>query len=646
MAIDLILGTAGHIDHGKSSLVRALTGTDPDRLPEEKQRGITIDLGFAHLALGQYHLGIVDVPGHERFVRNMLAGATGIDVALLVVAADEAVKQQTREHLDILKLLDIPTGVVALTKCDVPTAEWMDLVEEEVRELVAGSFLAEAPIVRTSATSGHGLAALKDALAQAAAIAAVARAPRLAAPFRLPIDRTFTIAGHGTVVTGSVASGRARVGDELLLEPGGQKVRLRGLQNHDEPVEEIHAGQRAALNLAGVHHSEIVRGQELGTPGHLTAARLMTVELTLLDDVPTKLKHRTRVRLHLGTGEYMASVLLLSDDALVAGGTALAQLLLSQPAVATWNQPLVLRSESPVRTIGGGRVLDPAASRIRRRHPRELEQAAALGSDDPLVRTGAALYFAGLRQWTSEEISRSAGHVDVAAVLKALEDAGDLRRLPISPTRELTVHRLALEELFERVEQLLAHEHDRFPLRTMLDRSRLVHRLDYLGSTHVIDAVLDAMQQAGRLRASPRGIALPGRGPQLSANEQKLIDQIIEQYRAAGFQPPSVEEVLAGVTRNQQSVPQLLALAEAEGRLVRVSDEFYLHAEADQQMRSMLNERMQQGQGLTVSEIRELLGTSRKYAVPICEYLDQSGFTRREGDMRFLNQAPSEVKAL
>src|SRR5262245_54496041 len=269
MSLDLILGTAGHIDHGKTSLIRALTGVDTDRLPEEKRRGITIDLGFAALDLPPYRLGIVDVPGHERFVRNMLAGATGMDLAMLVVAADDSVNQQTREHLEILRLLDLKGGVIALTKCDLAEPSWLTLVEDEIRALVAGSPLAAAPIVRTSIVTGAGLEDLRAALLAAAQAAAPRIPTPEASPFRMAIDRTFTLAGHGTVVTGSITSGRVRAGDELRIEPGGLNARVRGLHNHDRPADELHRGQRGAINLAGVHHSQIARGQDLGAPGAL-----------------------------------------------------------------------------------------------------------------------------------------------------------------------------------------------------------------------------------------------------------------------------------------------------------------------------------------------------------------------------------------
>jgi selenocysteine-specific elongation factor len=637
MSIDLILGTAGHIDHGKTSLVKALTGVDTDRLPEEKLRGITIDLGFAELTLGDVRLGIVDVPGHERFVRNMLAGATGIDLALLVVAADDSVKPQTREHLEILRLLALEQGVVALTKCDLPEPDWIDLVEAEVRDLLQGTFLESAPLVRTSASKGMGIDDLKAALHQAAVRASRSvRMDRVNGPFRLAIDRTFTVAGHGTVVTGSVASGSVRVGDALTMEPGGIAVRVRGMQKHDRPSDEAHRGQRAAINLAGIHHDEVHRGHELAALGYLRPSRTLCARLNLAEAARRPLKNRSRVRVHLGTAELMASVSLLGRDKLEPGKQALAQLFLSEPAVCTWGQPLVLRSESPVLTIGGGSVVDPNASRLARNDPEVLARLSALTSNDAIERAAAALSFVGLAEWQPADLVRSAGIADPTAVIDELLRRGDLVQITVSPNRMLRVERRWLNDVFGRIESLLEHEHAQFPLRMTLDRSRLVHRLANLAPEPVIEALLAAMSGAGRLKISERGVALPGRGPQLSKNEQRLLEDIVETYRASGHEPPAVEAVRARATKNQQAVDQLIALAVAEGRLIEVGGGLFLHAEIERQLRETLSSQLAAGQGWTVSQIRELLGTTRKYAVPLCEHLDRVGFTRRDGDLRYL----------
>ncbi len=636
MTTDLILGTAGHIDHGKTSLIRALTGVDTDRLPEEKKRGITIDLGFAELQIGEYRLGIVDVPGHERFVRNMLAGATGMDVAMLVVAADDSIKPQTREHLDILKLLDLRAGVIAITKCDMCEPDWIGLVEDEIRELVAGTFLQHAPIVRTSATKGQGLDALRASLASAVQ-QAVATRPRATAdsPFRMAIDRTFTIAGHGTVVTGSVSSGQCQLGDELIIEPGSVKVRVRGLQNHDRSVDSLHRGQRAAINLAGIHHEQIRRGQELATPGHLQPSRLLTVRVQTVDNASRPLKSRSRVRLHVGTADLAATIVLLETDSLAAGQAGLAQLFLAQPTVTTWNQPFVIRSPSPVVTIGGGQVLVPDAEKIRKPDVRILDWIKQLRSEDPVQRASAALYFAGLRGWQPSDLARTAGIEAVEGVSQALLSLNLLIELPLSPTRTLRLHNAVLEELCARIEAVLAALHQRNSLRTAIDQNQIKKAFRYLDDV-VLREALKIMRQAGRVVFSPQGVTLAGHGPQLTQNERKLLSQLIDQYRDAGIQTPTVKQAQQLAVKNQSSVPHLIELAVASGELVEIAPDFYLHQSVDEDLQAKLTHHLPQGKGLTLSEIREILNTTRKYAVPYCEYLDRIGFTRRENDLRVL----------
>ncbi len=638
MTVDLILGTAGHIDHGKTSLIRALTGIDTDRLPEEKQRGITIELGFAHLELGQYRLGIVDVPGHERFVRNMLAGATGMDLAMLVVAADDSVKPQTIEHLDVLRLLDLPAGVIVLTKCDLAEPEWMALVEEEVRETVQSTFLADAPLVRTSTTTGEGLDPLRLALSAVAARAdeSQQRMARRDSPFRMPIDRTFTVAGHGTVVTGSVSSGQVTLGERLVIQPGAIEVRVRGLHNHDQVVDQVHRGQRAAVNLAGVRHDQIRMGQELAAPGHLVASRLMTARLALLPTAPRPLKHRTRVRIHVGTAEIVASVWLLGADRLAPGQTGWAQLFLSQEAVTTGNQPFVVRSLSPALTIGGGHILVPNAAKIRRPTERDLEQLELLSAGDPASRAAASLYFVAAGDWKADDLARLAGVQSAHQMHQQLVQSGQLKHVAISPSRSLDVHRLVLDEHCSLIETMLKKAHQKQPLQAVLDRTRFVQRLGYLGDEAYVNVLLEELERAGRIRLPESGIALAGHGARLSPNEKKLLDHLVQQYLDAGFQPPTVKQCKEQATKNRDAVPSLIELAASQGDLVEITPEIFLHAHMAAQMRNKLAESMNQGPGLTVSQVREILGTSRKYAVPFCEYLDKVGFTCRRGDLRVL----------
>ena len=636
MTTDLILGTAGHIDHGKTALVRALTGVNTDRLPEEQKRGITIELGFAQLELGEYRLGIVDVPGHERFVRNMLAGATGMDLALLVVAADDSVKPQTREHLEILRLLNLETGVIAITKADLADPDWIELVEDEVRTLTAGTFLADAPLVRTSALSGLGLDALRTALAAAARRAA--RSQRMAmirAPLRMAIDRSFTIAGHGTVVTGSISSGRVSLGDELVIEPGAVPVRVRGLQNHDRTVDEVHRGQRAAVNLAGIRHEAIGRGHELATPGHLVPSRLITATLSLLASAARPLKHRSRVRVHVGTAELLATVALLDRPSLAPGDSAPAQLFLNGEAVTTWSQPLVIRSESPLETIGGGRVLDPQALRLRKPDETTLQLLTDLQSPEAPRRAAAALYFAGWRDWQAGDLVRLAGIDTPDEVYRTLVQQGQIREIAVSPTRTRRVHRLVLEQFETRVEATLRKLHERHPLRLQLDRSQLAAALSYVDDA-VLAAVLNDLRRAGRVQLAGDSVALTGCGPKLSQNERKLLQELIQTFRQTGIQAPSVEECQRQTGKSQPSVRPLLALAAANGDLVEVAAGYYLHRDVDRELQTLLGEQLSGGRSATLSEIRELLATTRQYAVPYCEYLDRIGFTRRDGDRRTL----------
>jgi len=637
MTKHLILGTAGHIDHGKTTLIRALTGVNTDRLPEEKKRGITIDLGFAELTVGDYRLGVVDVPGHERFVRNMLAGATGMDIALLVVAADDSVKPQTREHLEILRLLDLPAGVIALTKCEAFDNDWLELVAAEVRELTEGTFLETAPIIPTSATEGIGLEELKAALLGAADTASLVASAKRSGPFRMPIDRAFSVEGHGAVVTGSIARGVAKVGDTLQIEPGGIEVRVRGLHNHDQEVEEVHSGQRAAINLAGVRKADIVRGQELAAPGHLQPGNLITAQISLLASATRPLKNRDRVRIHVGAAEVLGTVRLLDVDRLEVGQTALAQFYLGEPTVTVWSQPLVLRSESPVNTIGGGIVLDPVAEKIRLLDDVTKQHLQKLSSEDEVDRASAALYLAAFRGWKAEDLNHSAGVTDVAGAALELKERGELLEIRLSPSRTQFVHRDQLDLLCDRIAAALDKLHDKHPLRSSLDRGQLVQGFRYVGDEAIVQAALKKMEKEKQIRLSERGVALQGKGPKLSQNERKLLHWLIDRFREAGFEAPTPDQCVKEAAKNKDSVPALLALAVADGDLVEVAAKSYLHVATDNAMQEKIREHLQsQGTGCTLSEIRELLGSSRKYVVPYCEYLDKIGFTKREGDLRVL----------
>ena len=454
----LILGTAGHIDHGKTTLVRLLTGTDCDRLPAEQARGITIDLGFARLALGRHAVGVVDVPGHERFVRNMLAGTTGIDLALLVVAADDGPMPQTREHLAILQLLGVRHGVVALTKSDLVDAGRLATATTAVRELLADTTLSEAAVVPT-AHDGRGLPALLAELESAAERAAGKSGER---PFRMAIDRAFSVAGHGTVVTGTVQGGRLRIGDTLDWHHGErpEPVRVRGLSVHGGAVEEVTAGQRAGVNLAGVPLERVSRGQELAASGSLVAGRVLTCRLHALAD-GRAIRHRLPVRLHLGTAEVMAEVSVLDADHIDPGGRAVCQLFTAEPVVAAWGQPVVIRDATAEATVGGGTVLDPTAQRLRRRHVAHIEQAERMASSDPAVRAAAAAWLAGADGVRPADLGRLAGVWDAVPT-------------SLAPLGGRLYHPDRLAELEQHVLDTLAGWHREQPLVTAHDRGKLI----------------------------------------------------------------------------------------------------------------------------------------------------------------------------
>jgi selenocysteine-specific elongation factor len=635
MPRDLILGTAGHIDHGKTSLVKALTGIDCDRLPEEKARGITIDIGFAILDLGDFRLGIVDVPGHERFVKNMLAGATGIDLAVLVVAADDSIMPQTREHLEILRLLGLRHGVIALTKCDTVDETTGEVVELEVRELVQGSFLESAPIIRTSAMTGKGIVELKTAIADVCRSVEERSGKEW---FRVAIDRSFIVQGHGTVVTGSVTSGSVKVGEDVEWQPRGERVRVRSLQNHDRPVEEVHRGMRAAINLAGVHHEDVIRGQEIATPGYLVPSRVLTLRLHCLRDVKRPIKHRVPVRLHLGTSEIMGTLSLLDCDAIEPGGWGLAQVFLEEPATATWGQPFVIRESSATQTLGGGQVLQPVAKKIRRRHLEMLERIERLWTGDPEQRALTVAWFGGFAGFTAADLVRGAGIAPDQAqeLIATLRERGQLVDVIISSARRLLLHADMVTELEERVLHSLGRLHEQFPLMSSHDRQKVQSQLDYVGDDALVHAAVDRLIQTKRLTGDLRRIALAGFKPKLSGNQRKLKDKIVVAYQEARFQPPDLSSFANQAGGNAASLGDLFEVCVAEGELVRISDELYLHADTEAEMRRLVTERLKQGSGLTVAEIRDILGTTRKYAVPLCEYLDRAGVTRREGDLRLL----------
>jgi selenocysteine-specific elongation factor len=629
----LIVGTAGHIDHGKSALVRALTGTDPDRLKEEKERGITIDLGFAHTTLaGGEVVSFVDVPGHERFVRNMLAGAHGIDAVLLVIAADESVMPQTREHFHICRLLGVARGLVVLSKCDAADAEMQAIAELEARELVRGSFLEGAPLLRVSARSGLGLDGLRRELAT---LHRERRARTTEGVTRLPVDRAFTLRGFGTVVTGTLVGGTLRVLDEVELLPAGRRSRVRGLQVHGSAVEQVEAGNRAAVNLAGVEVHEIARGDVLARPDSLLKTSMLDVELALLPDQKA-LADETRVRVHVASAEVLARVRLLEAAALRPGERALAQLRLERPAVACRDDRLIVRSYSPQVTIGGARVLDPLAPKRRARNAASLDVLRRLALANAPGAARVLLREAGVRGVPLRALAARVNAPE-SGLADALAGDGSAARLGREPVVLLAAE--AVAELEAATLGALSRFHRENPLKAAMSREELRRRVFERAPTGALELVAERLAAAGKLRIAADTIALASHSISLSAAELKLRDELLHAVRAAGIAGVSAVELAA--RRDARLVERILRLLSDEGRVVRVGESQLVEREQVDALKVEVRRRWPPGSRLDVAGFKEMTGLSRKFVIPLLEYLDREKVTRRAGADRFvLGAAP------
>ncbi len=638
----MIIGTAGHIDHGKTSLVKALTGIDTDRLKEEKRRGITLELGFAHLALEDGTVaGVVDVPGHERFVKAMVAGAGGVDLAVLVVAADEGVMPQTREHLDICRLLGVKAGVIALTKADLLSElgeEWSALVEADLVSLVAGTFLEGAPVVRVSARTGEGLDALRAALTHAAR--GLPGRPAEGPAF-LPVDRTFTIKGFGTVVTGTLLSGVLGVEEAVALLPGlPGPSRVRGLQVHGASVSRAEAGQRVAVNLAGVESEAVSRGMVLVRAGEVPETRMLDVELSLLPAAEAALPRRRKLLLHLGTAQVEATVALLDLEKLEPGETALAQLRLSGPVAALPGQRFILRGAKALpgrgATLAGGRVLSITPPRRRRGGS---EVVAQLLEADTGGQVAWLLRQAGYRGLTQAEIfARSA--LAPKALARALELQGSRGAvLLVDRERRLYLSGEVFEGLQARALALLAAFHEREPLREGLSREELRQRLSGELDARIFARLLQALGEGGRVEVEREVVRLKGRGRTLTLDEEATRARMVADLMAAALAPPSVGELSQRLKLPSARVQELLKVAVAEGRVVRVSEELYFDAEALRGLRERLVTHLRESREISTQAFKELVGQSRKFVIPLSEYFDREKVTLRVGDKRVLRRA-------
>jgi len=613
----MIVGTAGHIDHGKTALVRALTGIDTDRLPEEKRRGITIDLGFAPLDLPNVGVaGVVDVPGHEAFVRTMLAGATGIDLALLVIAADEGVMPQTREHLAILGLLGIRGGVVALTKSDLVEPDWLDLVRLDVADVLAGTAMADAPMVATSVVTGAGLPALREALAAAAADVSARRDDDV---FRMPIDRVFTIRGTGTVITGTVWSGSIGRDDVVRVMPDDKTVRVRGLQAHGTAIDRAKPGTRLAVALAGIDHDALTRGAVLVSEGGWHASRVLRADLTLLGNTVAALSPRASVRFHLGTTEVGARV-VTPGGALSPGETKAGRVVLDAPVVVRAGDRFVIRGGSPVSTLGGGVVVDPHPA-----HRRARPWTAQHDSFD--ARLSLALREAGGEGLGIADlpVRLGASPSDVAA---CLEKHKDVLRIGAR-----IFDRAYRDELVSSLAEAVARHHHRNPL----DAGVLLQtiRARVVGRSELLDDAVRTAVMSGHLETIENGLVRrTGWRPTLSNDQTDLKATLAGALRTAGPEPPSLGELSAA---HGPSVVPIIRMLEREGTIVPVESDRYYDAGALTALVDRLRNGMIGGREYTPSELRDVIGLSRKYLIPFLEYCDRRGITERRSTGRVLH---------
>ena len=628
----VIVGTAGHIDHGKSTLVEALTGTHPDRLAEEKRRGITIDLGFAFLEENDVRLGFVDVPGHERFVSNMLAGAAGIDVLLLVIAADESIKPQTREHFDICRLLGVKRGVVALTKSDLVDSDTLELVRLEAEDFFRGSFLENAPFVPVSAKTGAGLAELKSALRSAAA---EAPAKDGAHYFRLPIDRAFAMKGFGSVVTGTLISGSVGAGDEVELFPRGERLRVRGVQSGGKAVERATPGQRTAVNLAGIEHAALKRGMVLAAPGKFRKTHRIDVRLELLGS-SRKMKQGARVHFHAGTAETIAEVFFHGEKELPPGGSAFANLKLHDEVLVLPGDRFIMRQFSPVVTIGGGAVLDPLARRpmLRDTGRAQFLETLERGIKEEILAamTERAILGLGFEEivartaWTEKEIRQALERVSATGRVKAV-------------SAEPLV--LVSGKLFEEVRKKMAEKVERFqkenPLLPGILREDLRASLGKRVRAETFRAALEELVAQRKLDAQGESVKKTGSEIALQPEEAKAKDQIEAAFASAGLAVPSFKEVLQKLPVEAKRAERLLQILLREKSLVRVTPELIFHRKALAQLREQLSAyKKSKGDRISVPAFKELTGITRKYAIPLLEYLDRERVTRRAGDERVI----------
>ncbi len=632
----IVLGTAGHVDHGKTALIKALTGVDTDRLKEEKERGITIELGFASLTLpdGQT-FGVVDVPGHERFIKHMVSGAAGIDLVIMVIAADEGVMPQTKEHLQICSLLGLKKGLVALTKADLVDADWQDLVIDDIRTFLKGTFLEASPIVPVSALTGAGLTDLLNALSKAASEIAEKSDAGL---FRLPIDRVFSIKGFGTVVTGTLVSGNIRTGEDVTVLPHRITSRIRGIEVHNQSVSLAESGQRTAINLQGIEKATIARGDVLTRPGTLEATRRLDVYFDYLPVNEKKLKNRAIVRFHTGASEVMARISFLDRDDIAPGDKAFAQLFLALPAVVMAGDRFVIRSYSPVTTIGGGAVIDPLSRKHKRYSDRIIQELDRLHHGDELEQMATVIDRSSFTGINLQGLVIRTG-LPQGQVKKRLETLFSQKQAVLLDREEIRAISCKIyQDLQEKLFSDIGAFHEKFPLQEGMSREELRTKVGSFVGPKLFNAVMRDLEKSGRIIIDRENLRLPDHRVNLQGEMEDLRQAIAGLYRKAGLTPPSFKEVMEKFAEQKSRVSSVLNVMLKDGSLIKINEDLNFDQEVLAKLREdYKNMLLREGKSSPAS-FKELTGLSRKYIIPLLEYYDMTKLTVRSGEHRILRE--------
>jgi len=632
----IILGTAGHVDHGKTSLIKALTGTDTDRLKEEKERGITIELGFASLSLpGGLQLGIVDVPGHERFIKNMVSGASGIDLVMLVIAADEGVMPQTREHLQICSLLGIRKGLVVISKIDMVDGDWLDLVTEDVGNFLVGSFLEGVPIVPVSAVKGDGLGDLIQTLDKISLEIGEETDPGV---FRLPVDRVFTMKGFGTVITGTLMSGAIDLGETVEILPSGVSSKIRGIQVHNESVEHAEAGQRTAINFQGLEREAINRGDVVVRPGTLTPSKSLDVCFEYLSGFERKLKNRAQVRFHYGTNEIMARLIPMDREEVKSGENIFAQLILEEPATTMAGDRFVIRSYSPVTTIGGGVIVDPHPPKHKRFKADVLEEFATLLEGDETSRVAVIMNRTGLSGITFHELIVRTG-MTRNQLRKILDRMFSDKQAILMDKEEIrAVFSAPYGVLLDRFLEELGQYHRKNPLREGLPREELKMSLALGGNQKIFAMALRDLEKQGKIVVDRENVRLTTHRVDLGTGREEMRNDIEALYLQSGLTPPTVKEVLDKYPGEKAKLDEVLSVLLREGTLIRVAEDLHFHKGAIARLREDYKKLLIADGQANPASFKVLTGLSRKFIIPLMEYFDMNKLTIRSGDVRILRE--------